>query len=369
MVKTLKIWLHYMSLNLLILPLLVGGCQSESTQADQRSSQNELTMFEQCEQYPPYDHTMAYGEVVPPIGWSQAYRADGTRQDFSLETFFCGAPYRDTKTLILVIGAGWCQACARLIETFIDPIANTLTNQLDAELVYLEIQDTQYQPADNDFSYRHLQRLINDGPGWRVGDLDTLIRDGSQMTSAPRFISRQMNLPILPAVWVIRKRDMRIIATRELAWQSRPGELPLELIAMDPEQDWSEPPLPPFRNQCAEGDEEETNDTLNNRMQNAMRIETGIYTGGICDREPDFYTFDIEGPWIFSLTHDIRQGDLDIVLWDAQKDLAALDSTGRIIGSFTAENVETLSGEGPAIVQIRGYGDASARYEITLETR
>ena len=98
-------------------------------------------------------------------------------------------------------------------------------------------------------------------------------------------------------------------------------------------------------------------------------IEAGVYSGGICDSEPDFYAITIDGPWVVRLEYDIRQGDLDLVLWDRQSDVAALDDDGRIIGSFTAENVETLTGGGPDFVQVRGYGGASAPYTITLEAR
>ena len=197
--------------------------------------------------------------------------------------------------------------------------------------------------------------------------MDTVMRQGDEMIPAPRFISRQANLPVLPAIWVIRKRDMRIIATRQLAWMARPGELPLALIAMDPEQDWSDPPLPPFQSQCEEGDEEETPETTNNVFEDATVIEPGLHTGGICDVEPDFYAFDLAGPWHFRLAFDAGQGDLDIVQWDPQRGRAALDADGRIIGSFNGEGEETLRGEGPAIVQVRGYGGASAAYTITLE--
>ena len=202
-----------------------------------------------------------------------------------------------------------------------------------------------------------------------MGDLDTMIRDGDEMAPNPRYISRQNNLPVLPAVWIIRKRDMRVIATRERAWRSRPGELPLALIAMDPEQDWSDPPLPPFRNQCQAGDEEETSETTNNTVQDATALVAGVFKGGVCDIEPDFYRFDIEGSWALTLEFDVRQGDLDLILWDHQSNTAAVDGNGRVIGSFTAGNIETLAGEGPAYVQVRGYGGASAPYALTLEAR
>ena len=324
--------------------------------------------FERCETYPDFNLVMGYNAVVPPIGWQQAYNGAGHVTPFSFEHFFCGSAYIEKTTLILVVGAGWCQSCTRLVQKHIDPIADNLIDDLDTELVYLEIQDAQYEPADGQFAYRHFNSLIADGPGWRVGDADTLIRDGEHMVPAPQFVARQDNLPVLPAVWVIRKRDMRIIATRELAMRARPGELPLKLIAMDPEQDWSEPPLPPFRSQCDPGDEEESEEQTNNVFEDATPMRVGTFTGGICDPEPDFYTVDLDGPWRVSLQHDTWQGDLDLVLWDTETNTAALGDDGRVIGSFTANDVETLVGSGPAVILIRGYGGASASYTLTLET-
>ena len=351
-------------------PPPVSDASADATSTDAGQGPNTpipLEMFTRCPDYPRFNLAMGYDQVAPPIGWTGAYRADGERTPFSFEAFFCGERYAHQRTLVLFIGAGWCQSCARLIETYLNPMAPTLTEELGVELVYLELQDEHGAPADSQFARRHLAQLIGDGVGWRMGDLDTVIRQDGEMVPAPRFISQQANLPVLPAIWVIRKRDMRVIATRQLAWMARPGELPLTSIAMDPEADWSSPPLPPFQNRCGEGDEEETDETTNNVFEEATIIGAGVHTGGICDRAPDFYAFDLAGPWHFRLAFDPRQGDLDVVQWDPQRGRAALDTNGRIIGSFNGEGVEALRGEGSAIVQVRGYGGASAAYTITLE--
>ena len=369
--------------------LLFMGCQpddltespsaipaTESPDADFTSSSDStsttpstisLEGFETCELYPEYDPVMAFGNVVPPLGWADAYQGELQRTNFSFENVFCGEEYSQKRTLILVIGAGWCEACARLVELNIAPIAFELTRELDAEVVYLEIQDGNWQPADNEYANRHLSALIEDGVGWRVGDADTLIRDNGEMVTAPRFIARQPNLGVLPEVWVIRKRDMRVIASRDLAWMSRPGELPLRMIASDPEQDWSQPPLPPFRNQCEDGDDEETDTQTNDVADDAMALTLGELSGGICTASPDFYALEVDGPWRLQLTHDIRQGDLDLLLWDRETNSAAVNENGEVIGSQTAENTETLIGDGPGIVQVLGFGGSSARYTLTLE--
>jgi hypothetical protein len=266
-----------------------------------------------------------------------------------------------------MIGAGWCTSCSQLTRTYLNPRALNLTENLGAEIVYLEIQDTDGLSADNEFAYLHLQHLIDNGVGWRVGALSTVIRSGDQMISAPHYISSQESLPHLPNMWVIRKRDMRIIATRDLAFMARPGELPLELIAMDPEQDWSDPPPPPFYNQCKEGEDEETAEEPNNVIENATLIEPGEYTGGICDSEPDFYTVALQREWRFTLDFDSTEGDLDLALWDKEKNTIRMDDEGNRVGSFGSGNRESVTGEGPALIKVYGYNNNSANYMIKLQ--
>ena len=322
--------------------------------------------FRLCADYPTFKREFVYGQVVPPIGWANAYRGDGSQTDFSFENFYCSDDYADRTVLILMIGAGWCQACSRLIQAYIDPQADELTNTLGAELIYVEIQDAQWEAADNRFAYEHLRKLINDGVGWRVGDLETLIRDGESMKTAPKFLTRQPNL-MVPGVWVIRKRDMRLIATRDLALMSRPGELPLALIAADPEKDWRRPPPPPFKNECSAGDDEETSGALNNQPDQATPLTPGTYTGGICDENPDFYSILTAGTWRLTVDIDRDLADLDVMVWDPENNTAAMDESGMFIGSFGSSQVETLTGEGPTLVKVFGLDGSSSAYTIRLD--
>ena len=352
-----------------VLVFLIACQNATSNRGLGEGGNGEGDQFVRCDDYPAYNSAIGFNRVVPPLGWSQAFLNDGTSIPFNFEDFFCGQRYEDRRILILVIGAAWCRSCARITKRHVNPLAVELTEDLGAEIVYVELQDGQYQAATSAFAYRYLQSLIEGGPGLRVGDADTLIRQGRAMVSRPSFLAQQDDLPVLPAVWVIRKRDMRIIATRELAMQSRPGELPLTAIALNPEGDWRAPPQPNFQNQCREGDEEETAGMTNNVVDNATVIGWGIHSGGVCDYEPDFYTFSVEGPWRLRLQHDISEGDLDLVLWDRETDRAALGEDGRIIGSLTSNNEEILTGEERAWVQVRGYAGASASYTLILERR
>ena len=61
-----------------------------------------------------------------------------------------------------------------------------------------------------------------------------------------------------------------------------------------------------------------------------------------------------------------RDRDRNYGTRDRDRDAAALDENGRIIASLSAESPERLSGEGPATIQIRGYGGSSATYTLTL---
>ena len=328
---------------------------------------DEFGVFERCPNYPEYNMRMDFGEVAPPIGWTEAYRGDGTKQHFSFENFFCGEEYADKSILIFIISAGWCQPCSRFAQSYLNPRAPNLTENLGVEIVYLEAQDTMGEPADNRFAYRHLRDLIDDGPGWRVGDLNTVIRQGEEMVEVPNYMQMQPAITGFPTVWVIRKSDMRIIADRSIAMMNRPGELPFELIAMDPLADWRVPPPPPFNNLCEEGDEEEVEEETNDTIRDATFIEAGMHSGGICNIYPDFYTFTPDGAWRFTLEFDGGQGDLDVVLWDKRNDTAVIGEDGNPVGSFSTGNVETLTGEGRSFIQVFGYNGASAPYTIHLE--
>lgn len=312
--------------------------------------------------YPANDGSIAFGSVFPDMRWEKAYLGDGTEIDFSMSRFFCGPEFAEMSTLIVNLGAGWCGPCSRMTRDILNPQAEDL-RALGSEILYLEAQTTDPGTlADGRFSFRHIGALIDDGPGIRVGDKDTLIRgaDGS-WTPAPGYAQNQPIVTGYPSVWVVRKRDMTLIADQG---RSR-FYLPLISIAEDPEADWSDPPPPPFRSNCLEGEEEDTEP--NDIAQDATRIEAGSYEGAICTAEPDFYRFVINGPWRATLEFDGGEGDLDMYVFDKRTGEAVRGEDGLAVGSNGTGDVETIEYEGPAILLIFGYNSASANYTLRVE--
>jgi len=311
--------------------------------------------------YPSNNGRISFGEVVPDMMWKDAYLPDGTQTDFSLSQFHCSPRFADKSTLILVLGAGWCGPCSHFTANILNPQAEELVN-MGAQILYLEAQDTDFNLATSLFAYRHIGDLIEEGPGIRAGEEETQLRqaDGS-WAPAPGFVQGNEIVTGFPSVWVLRKRDMTMIAD-----QGRSNfYLPFGLIVADPEADWSDPPPPPFRSNCEDGEEEltEPNDTA----QQASRIMVGDYEGAICNSEPDFYRFVINGPWRATLEFDSGEGDLDMYVFDKITGEAVRDENGMAIGSNGTGDIEMIEHSGPAILIIFGYNSSSANYTLNLE--
>ncbi|MBV70891.1 MAG: hypothetical protein CMH52_06025 [Myxococcales bacterium] len=312
-------------------------------------------------QYPANNGQIAFMEVFPDLFWKDSYLPDGTQVNFSMRHFHCSPRYADKETLIIVLGAGWCGPCSRMTRDILNPRAPELVD-MGAEILYLEAQDTNYELATSRFAYRHIGSLIDQGPGVRSGELDTQIYTAdSTLMDVPGYVQGQPIVTGFPSVWVLRKRDMRLIAD-----QGRSNYyLPFELICADPEADWSNPPPPPFRSNCEEGDEELTEP--NNTAQEATRIEPGVFEGGICDAEPDFYRFTIAGPWRARLEFDSSEGDLDMLVYDKRSEQPVLDENGRALLSNGTGDEEEIVHENAAILMIYGYNRTSTPYTLTIE--
>jgi thiol-disulfide isomerase/thioredoxin len=310
--------------------------------------------------YPENDGTIAFGQVFPDLMWRDAYRPDGTQMDFSLSQFYCSPQYADKNTLIVVLGAGWCGPCSNFTANILNPQAEELVAN-GAQILFVEAQDTQYELATSFFAYRHIGDLIQEGPGVRVGEQETMVRQGNDWVEAPGYVQGQDIVTGFPSVWVLRKRDMVMIAD-----QGRSNYyLPFSLIVADPDADWSNPPPPPFRSNCEEGDEELSEP--NNTSMEAARVTAGVYPGGICDAEPDFYRHTISGNWRATLEFDSSEADLDIFVFDKRTGQPKLDENGMAIGSNGTGSVETFEHSGASIIMIYGYNRTSTPYTLTLE--
>lgn len=305
--------------------------------------------------YPTHRNRFAFGEVVPDMYWEPAFTADGTETVFDLYEFHCNPEYDQYDTLVLLVSAGWCPNCPRMIQ-WVDALAERLEDE-GALILYLEGQDTEGGPADSELSNEHFNQFTPNGSGIRVGDANNTPADGVVE-----------NVQAFPSTYVIRRSDMTIIADSMMSDYI----LPFVEIAMDPDADWSNPPapeiVPEFPSNCEDGDEEATEP--NDEPATATPIAAGdSLSGGICNGTPDFYAIDIEGEW--TLTVEIatagETADLDVGVIDPATGEIDPGPDGNGVGSFSTTTTETFTHTGPATVVVYGYNGSTSAYTITLE--
>lgn len=304
------------------------------------------------------EYGVGYAKTIPDIYWEPAYRADGTSFRFDLFEFYCSPEYAAYDTLVVVVSAGWCPQCPRMID-WVDRLAPRL-EQEGAFILYLEAQNDNGAEASSEVARNHFARhTTTNQSGVRVGDANAVPRNAIAASSLLRAF---------PTTFVVRKRDMQMIVESSMS----NFILPFVEIAMDPEADWSRPPQPTIQptypSNCGEEDEEPFEP--NNTPAEAGPLAPGdVIEGGICDIEPDFYRIDFEGDWRLRLEFDGREADLDVYVWDVERDRPAAGPTGSPIGSFTYESVEEFEHSGPAVIYIHGFQNATTTYTLSLVSR
>lgn len=297
------------------------------------------------------------GEAFPDFAWTARY-ADGTEFTFDLYDFHCNdEAWGDYETLAFVVIADWCPNCPGYMR-YVDALSERL-EQEGMALIFVDGQDRNGRSAFTEPSNQHINRFTPNAAGIRVGDGDNSIRaDG---------IVRSDLVDFFPTSWVVRRSDMQLIADQ----RTSDYYLPFAEIAMDPQADWSAPPaptiLPEFPSSCEDGDDEEYEP--NNTTDSAPAFDGPIsFSGGVCDSQPDFFEVAIEGDWTVTLEFDNDLGDLDVYVWDAERQRPALDESGSAIGSDSTNDIETFSHSGPATLFVYGYDGATAPYTFTLST-
>lgn len=303
--------------------------------------------------YPGFPNTVRFNNTMPALGWDDAHNPDGSQFRFSFEDFYCSEAYDQYTSIIVMLKAAWCAPCTQYARNRLNPAAASLRDD-GALILYVEAQDLEYAPADSAYAYEHMRRIIGDGLGIRVGDASTIATVPTDVP-VPAYLQETDLIEAFPTIFVVRRRDMRVIAESTRTQFS----LPLQAIVNDLDADWSDP-RPVFSNNCAEGDEEasEPNDT----PEQATEIEAGEYQGGICTAEPDIYRVNIDGPWRATVDFSHAQGDIDVAVF-------RLGSTQADVSSNSNSDQEVVEFSGPANLMLFGYGGASATYTLTVEAR
>ncbi len=288
------------------------------------------------------------GSTMPNLSWPDAYAADGSRFNFDLGQVHCGESLPNTSVILFVVGAGWCSACPQYFRT--------VNNQLDAfeaaggKVVYMEVQDRNYNVGTSDFADSHVTGMVGAGKGIRVGDTS-----GRDIYNAPLVRA-------FPSAFVVRVRDMKILIDQA----SSNTVLPFVRIAQNPEGDWSNPNAPPFANNCGPGDEEASEP--NDQISEAAPLNEGASSGGICTAGSDYYQVNMTGNWRLDVGFSHAVGDIDLFVIDESTG-QPLRQNGQNVGATSGTDNEQLDWQGPALIRIFGYENASAPYTLNLAPR
>lgn len=298
--------------------------------------------------FPRYTKEIGYGRTMPPLSWPAKW-PDGTDFDFDLANVFCDLDWKETQTVTFVLSAGWCGPCTLYAQRLENEVANL--SKLGMQVVIVEVQDTDGSPAGLAFAYKHLKSITKNIPGIAIGDLDT--------RPVASYFEDSGYIEAFPSVFVVRTADMKIIADQKRA----DIYLPLAKIAKDPDADWSKSGNPVFVDNCGPDDEEDSEP--NNLPNQAAPLAPGTHKGGICTDGPDLYTIDIQGAWTLQLDFDNGLGDLDVFVWDAERNEAAMID-GQLVGSSNGTGTEKFNFQGPAMIGVMPFHAASAPYTLTL---
>ena len=206
------------------------------------------------------------------------------------------------------------------------------------------MQNNSYVPATDAEAQNYLKSYLQDGVGYRVGDASSV--PASVIGQAPGLWS------FVPNAIIVRTSDMKVVATQETS------QTILDFAAITGNIEAEDPTIIDVDSNCEEGDEEasEPNDV----PSQASPLSVGTVSGGICNAGDDIYSIDLAGAWTLDLTFTHAVGDLDISLIDA----GGSPLTGNE-GASSTDN-EQLSGEGSALLVVRGYNGSSAPYTLTL---
>lgn len=304
--------------------------------------------------FPTNDGRIGYDKVIPDLLWTSAFRGDGSEFVFDLYDVYCkAAGFEQYETIIFLVSAGWCPQCPRLIQ-WLDLLQDRL-EQEGALIVYLEAELNDGSPANSDDAAAHFSQYATNGSGIRIGD---------NSGEPANLIYESALVSAFPTSFVVRTRDMRIIASGDRSDYI----LPFVEIAMDPEGDWANPPppeiVPEFPSNCDESAEEASEP--NDSVAEAAALTPGSLDAGICNGSPDFYSTAIEGAWTvrIDIASEGTSADIDVFVVDEAGEV--LMNGEEPVGSYGTTQREEFSYSGPATIVVTGYNGATSEYTLTL---
>lgn len=315
---------------------------------------SELTYTVECAYPADAPATVQHYETLPYAFWETAQDKDGNVFNFDFEDVVCAPAWEDTQTIVFVVSTEWCPYCPdrmRWVESL-----QPQFSQHGMRVVIMESQDR--QGRDNMTTAKaaaHINDIVPNIDAIRLGDMDSRPRQNIFVTS-PGFIRA------FPTVFVVRTRDMKIIANQN------DGNRLLDLvsIAQNPEWNWRDPenPVQSFQSNCSEAQEEpfEPNDVV----ADAKSIGPSLVEGGICADGPDFYRIAIPGRWRATMLFDNAEGNLDMYVWNENSN-SPLIQNRREVGSYGDTGAESFEFEGEAVLRVQGRTNDSTTYQLFIE--
>lgn len=294
----------------------------------------------------PGGSQIGYNQTFPKLSWRTAYDASGQQTSFSMEDFYCDSRYDSYGSLLFVISAEWCSACPSYLRSVASQVDSL--RSLGMMVVFVEAQDNSYQYPSSSHARQVLDRYVSGAAGLRVGDGDTQPGAGTLYNVVSSF----------PSAWVLRRSDMKMIAdqarsnfTLDLAQIARENPPQGAPGAGNNGNNNNNPP----QGSCQEEIHEP-----NNAHTSAPVIGATSFDGGVCDSAPDFYAVQIGGSWRLDLQFQHSQGDLDVYVWDI------FNNQPSAVGSDSADDNESFTHAGWAVIGVLGYQGAQAPYRLTL---
>ena len=157
--------------------------------------------------YPQDTGSLFYGETFPELSWLEAYGPYGNEVTIHFSDQLCGVseenniPHYDS--IILAIGTGWCPYCPDYMR-HIDSLAEELEEN-NAMIIYAELQTEYMASATSTWAHTYINSLGIE-TGYRVGDADSW--------PFVNFLSNTGDIVSYPTSFIIRTRDMRIVAAQ-----------------------------------------------------------------------------------------------------------------------------------------------------------
>ena len=184
----------------------VSGCDDTTPEPDVIEEEPLPPEPEPC-LYPTATGRLLYSETFPEVSWEGAYDAEGNQVTIHLLDQYCGAEegsvISDYDSIVLAIGTGWCTYCPAYMQ-YIDSIADELAAN-NAMIIFAELQTATMDTATSDFAHEYVNDL-GITSGYRVGDANTW--------PLPEFFLNSSDIIAYPTAFIIRTRDMRIIANQ-----------------------------------------------------------------------------------------------------------------------------------------------------------